>query len=265
MQIIIATDSRGRGFGIFPRDHPFPGNCHVTLITTPGATISVLEKNVCDVVKLVTDSKIIVAVCAGICDLTEKVTHKEGTEVWYDINSNRVDHLITYIKQFHRHCNEQDVTIKFATIPPVSLSKSAQFNTSKHRLYNSMFSSDDIQLQQKQLERDVHYVNQEIRNLNIASNVRTVTWDKDVIKSTIRKRGRHGQNRKKVSKFVHKHLYDGIHPDSYLAEKWYRVLCNSIGNEFNDLQDVIPQVSSSDGENDIDTWDFKRRCNHQEE
>lgn len=67
--------------------------------------------------------------------------------------------------------------------------------------------------------------------------------------------------KKKQVKFVYDNFYDGIHPCSDLAEKWYFKIRSSIkydleNYEINDLS----LDSEEEMEEDVDdTWDFKRK------
>lgn len=61
-------------------------------------------------------------------------------------------------------------------------------------------------------------------------------------------------------------MYDGVHPDDYLREKWFRVLCQTIVNDLSNSTDSDfdeqPVHSSSDDDEDetkLQTWEFKRQ------
>jgi hypothetical protein len=59
-----------------------------------------------------------------------------------------------------------------------------------------------------------------------------------------------------MPKFVYSHLFDGVHADHHLQERWYHVMCQSIAA---DICERAVYVSSSDDDDDqMDTWDFKR-------
>ena len=57
-------------------------------------------------------------------------------------------------------------------------------------------------------------------------------------------------------KFTYAHMYDGVHPDDYLRDKWFKILCQSI---INDLSSLHESSSDEDDESEIQTWDFKRQ------
>lgn len=107
----------------------------------------------------------------------------------------------------------------------------------------------------KKIEEDIRYINSKICLLNEAKNVKNIHLDKDLIKITVKHRGRNGQNRKKLSKFVYNKLYDGVHPEFSLKMKWFDIICKSIQSDFN-FDDVLFDTDSS--EDETETWDFKR-------
>lgn len=74
------------------------------------------------------------------------------------------------------------------------------------------------------------------------------------------KRGKNRKNKKKT-KFVYDNLYDGIHPFSDLAEKWYSKICSSIKYdlEYYKLNDLFLDSEEEMEEKVDDTWDFKRK------
>lgn len=74
--------------------------------------------------------------------------------------------------------------------------------------------------------------------------------------------------KKIIKKFFYSHMFDGVHPDCYLRERWFSVVCRSIRNDLSrDL--LLPMLSSFHSEDDdseesqevsavqTDTWDFK--------
>jgi hypothetical protein len=45
----------------------------------------------------------------------------------------------------------------------------------------------------------------------------------------MKRRGAH-QTLKRVTRFMYKKMYDGVHPNAHLKTKWYNSLCQSINN-----------------------------------
>lgn len=63
-----------------------------------------------------------------------------------------------------------------------------------------------------------------------------------------------------ILKFTYAHMYDGVHPDDYLRDKWFKIFCQSIINDFSSLHESVSFTESSsdeDDESEIQTWDFK--------
>lgn len=124
MNIIIASDSRGRGFPSFiHRFRPFPSHWQVSLICIPGAPIERLTNEV-ELLRqnLPEKSQSHVVFMAGILQ-----------------NSN--------------------CSVKFSTIAPVSLCKFKDFQIRRHLLQRSNYSLEESNLQQNCLESDIREVN----------------------------------------------------------------------------------------------------------
>ena len=81
------------------------------------------------------------------------------------------------------------------------------------------------------LENDNMEINMHIEELNSQSNLRTVHWDRDLMKISIKRRGANKQYTKSIMKFVYKDLYDGVHPCQKLRTLWYRILIESISKD----------------------------------
>ena len=64
--------------------------------------------------------------------------------------------------------------------------------------------------------------------LNFQSNVGTVRWDSDLIKISTKRRGKNNQHIKKKVKFDYSSLPDGVHANSCLSRKWFRILIESV-------------------------------------
>ena len=107
MLIIIASDSRGRGFDQFlQKAYPFPSNWKLSLICRPGGPIERLRKEVELTQKSM--SKVLqthIGFFAGICNFTKKIKHAHGTEQLFNtfkVHSKRNQfHLVfNYSPQF---------------------------------------------------------------------------------------------------------------------------------------------------------------------
>ena len=119
---------------------------------------------------------------------------------------------------------------------------------------HTYYTTSELLFQQTQLEHDLTHINNAICHINTTHNISTVRWDRDLLKTKIKRRGKNGKNIKKVTQSTYIHLFDGVHPDCYLQDKWYAIICHSLRSDLN------PDTSSSEEEDDGqgETWDFKR-------
>lgn len=77
-----------------------------------------------------------------------------------------------------------------------------------------------------------------------------------------KKRGRNGDNRKKVQNFKYDNFYDGVHPNAGLAIKWFLRLTNALILDINDCEKCNTSGEEEEEEEEgfnEDTWDFKRK------
>ena len=259
--IVIATDSRGRGLQDFIQEtNPFPSHWTVKHIFKPGATVKMLSDAVQNYIMHMHpnaasqhDSRVLVAIAAGICNLTNKMKHSGGVELRYD-GGSKPDILKNDLECLHSKLVSLGCIPKIVSIAPVSIDKYAQFSMKLHRLHTPIIPLDIKQTMQKDLERDVRDVNQHVMYLNFSSGVSNVRWDKSISKVSCKRRGRNNNHMKKKLSFVYTKLFDGCHPNTDLAFQWFQQMCNSI---YTDVVVPIPELSSSD-EDPEQEWDFKR-------
>lgn len=205
MHIIIASDSRGRGFQQHIQSYrPFPLHWKISLLVKPGATIEKLTRETENILhnNLEKDKSQCtnVMIFAGICNLTEKFTHQFGTEICY-YSSEKVYTTIQAINQSFQKLQTFNCKVHFATISPVSLSSYINFQQKKGNLQKSIHQLEDISYQQKSLENDIIQINEEICRLNTLNGTSSVRLDKDVTKFSTKKRGRNGAIVKKFKIF----------------------------------------------------------------
>jgi len=117
MHIIIATDSRGYQLLKYIHDfEPFSAEWSVHHIIIPGGKIVRLQEAIIskiNALNLVDCDKFIV-IAGGICNLTEKIQHEKGGEIWYDTSSDHCQTLISQFHSIHSHFTQQsNVIIKF--------------------------------------------------------------------------------------------------------------------------------------------------------
>lgn len=83
-------------------------------------------------------------------------------------------------------------------------------------------------MQQKYLEEAVKEINTSLFQFTFP-----VRWDRDILICKRKKSGRIINMSTKNCKIVFKHLYDGVHPDSELSDKWFHFMCLSLSSSAN--------------------------------
>ena len=78
--------------------------------------------------------------------------------------------------------------------------------------------------QQTLLEQAISVVNEHISDLNKEYLRRSVRWDRNLLICKQKIRGRHGTNKKNHKSITYDNLYDGVHPTTEVAKKWYSFL-----------------------------------------
>ena len=148
-----------------------------------------------------------------------------------------------------------NVSIKIASVPPSSLFSHQSNQRKKNHYYSPLITPQETFNQQTHLEEDIKYVNEQICLINSQNHVHNIHLDKDLIRTSIKKRGTCGQKRKKIVKFVYDKLDNGVHPNFNLKQKWFSVLCNSVHEFFTSFNDQDSDISEDE---ESESWDFKR-------
>ena len=123
--------------------------------------------------------------------------------------------------------NSDECTLQLGTIAPCDLKMSRSHYLEKRWLWDSRYTDEELLDQQWALEEDIVSVNEQIADINNKVNMPTIRWDRDVTKTTV-KRFRDGSVKSRKVKFTYSHFKDGVHPDPFLRQKWFSVLCNTI-------------------------------------
>lgn len=194
MNIILATDSRGRGLNTYlQKMNPFPPHWHVYLLFKPGASIERLSHEAQLLIQSSSDktAPYHVVFMGGICNLTEKFKHQFGTEIVYQHSSDKVQLLLHSIEKiFHQISLSTSFssTVQFATIPLVSIKKFKAYQSERGNLKSSKYSSDESAAQQEALENYIRFINNKISEYKTNYNSSSIRLDKDVTKISIKKR-----------------------------------------------------------------------------
>ena len=256
--VICATDSRGRGLEAFYNNtNTSPQHYCTKFIIRPGATFQILKHDILhqlNAIHLTPTSDIHILISAGICNFTEKLTHLGGTELMYNTSSDKILKIITEIENFEKEIiqaipSHSTYKLQFTSIPPASLKNFRDFQLQRNKLYFSYFNDQDILDMQAQLNADIKSVNQVISNHNSMHHLKTLRFDRDLLKTSIKHTGIQNELTRKLTKYSFKKFYDGVHPNDYLKNKWFSMICDTLF-----VLDDIHSASDSDD----DTWDFKR-------
>lgn len=255
--LVFATDSRGSKLKSYlEKEEPFDFHSDNIVIVRPGGKLSDIR----ELVKTKVDSimridklfTIWIFLAGGICNLTSKITHSGGTEIQYIRSDQNVQSVILQFRDFFNYFQSiENVFVKIACIPCACIEKYLQFNISKGKLFYSIFTPEERQMQQKYLEEDVKEINTSLFQFTFP-----VRWDRDILICKRKKSGRNKNMSKKIVKLSFKHLYDGVHPDSELSDKWFHFMCLSLSSSVNSNANVL--IEDNDSDQESGSWDFKR-------
>lgn len=73
-------------------------------------------------------------------------------------------------------------------------------------------------MQQKNLENDIRFINDQIQALHISYGMPNIRLDKPLQKTKIFNKE---SKSKKIVKFCYNDLYNGVHADDFLSQWWY--------------------------------------------
>lgn len=186
----------------------------------------------------------------GICNLTSKIANSCGTEIQYIRSDQNVQYVILQFRDFFNYFQSiENVFVKIACIPCACIEKYLQFNILKGKLFYSIFTPEERQMQQIYLEEDVKESNTALFQFTFP-----VRWDRDILICKRKKSGRNKNIVKKIVKLSFNHLYDGVHPDTELSNKWFHFMCLSLPSSVN--SNVF--IEDNDSNQELGSWDFKR-------
>jgi hypothetical protein len=256
--ILIGTDSRGRNLSNYlaRNRHHFPSGWRVRTFMLPGATIGKVADTITHEINQIrqhdTTAQITATIAAGICNLTEKIHHTHGMQIQYTRTQQKINTIITDTTSFIQHLGSLGIRAKIACIPPASLTKYADFNMTKGKLHHSIFTADALQSQQHDLEHDISIINKHLQTLHTNNGQRMVRWDRDLVRSSRKSRGRKNTKLQTTHTTSYIQLYDGVHPTHALSEKWFSYLAKAIG------LDLMGSQKNEEEDTESESWDFKR-------
>ena len=279
MNIIIASDSRGRGLTHhieqYKQFQELPNHTFIHILM-PGATIETLRQEISkQITKLHTQQAYTsITLLAGICNFTSKIKIYDhqgtfaGTQIVYNHTTSKTDNIIEELQSMASTFNTDTTTLKIASIPPANLKKYTKKQLETGKLQIPKYSEDELLQMQALLEANINTVNTQISIINTRHHLATIRWDRDIKKLVTQHSGKKNQNLKKVKKFVYTHLPDGVHADDFIRRKWFTVACRTIVEEVKSYQHVHQQVDEpfvevnfeedNEEEECRESWDYKR-------
>lgn len=253
--IIFGTDSRGRGLEQYIHQNNALTTHTLHCIIIPGGTLSTIIQQVQNKIQSLTQqhnhTTIHCTIAAGICNLTKKTFHQGGMEISYLRDANNIASIKQTISSTYQTMHSNNIHFNLVHIPPASISKYSEFNIQHGKLKQSSFTTTDFHEQQTTLEQDIQDINNHISTQNQIYSTLSIRWDRDILKCKKRKRGRNNNNTKISQCFSYSDLYDGVHANSQLKNKWFYFLVKSTDKS------VFKSDTDSEEEEE-NTWDFKR-------
>lgn len=224
-KVILATDSRGCGLKDYIKRQTDYHNVKFKTIIKRGATLEALTSKIMQILHKSQREKnnrdVEIRIAAGICNLTQK--HATG-ELTY--NHTMALSCIQKLQHLHSAITRTGnvAAISIATIPPVHLLKATRFQMSRRSIVRQT-TDDQLLEQQMTLEQDIRKINHEIFKLNKTTGHRNIFWDKAISRGSIKTFGRRKKYKKRVVNFNYEDLYDGVHPNTALKQKWFKLFC----------------------------------------
>ena len=217
-----------------------------------------------------------IKVAVGINDFILRLPYQFGDtrNVFYYNNTSEQD-VFSKLIRFKTILKEEYPLslVGFATIPPVSLLKNAQYKKLD-------VNETELLEQQTVLNKELEKLNLKIKRENNSVQVnhrkgcRTVSFHNYIVKLST-KRSKTGKVLKKKVKYRFNEFYDGLHGKPELKRKWFNQLVTAVKAEIQyterenesdgnlDLNDndikTSENESSSDSEGEVESWNFKRR------
>ena len=166
--VIFATDSRGAKLKKYlDENHHFGADCKAHVYVMPGGKIhdvgEKIKQKVANLRAATYCGTIMAVIAAGICNLTEKITHAGGVQICYMRMAGKVEFFLKELHDISEYFHSISVVCQIACVPPASIVKYAEFNVLKGRLQYSSLCKEEIQIQQKHLEEDIKIINNEIQ------------------------------------------------------------------------------------------------------
>ena len=226
MNVLIVTDSRGRGLDQRIQGVPRLNACHIKTAFLPGAS---LERLAIETIQEAGRSEYDwLIVFGGICSFTEKVNYRGEKRLHYPIEKSeekKTKAIETIEDLYRRFPNKANV----CTIPPASPTK--YFTTNNP----GKSTPEGLEEEGKKLIEDLETVNNKIRELDIEKDQETINTSARVFKHSL-KRYKKQTTYRRVTRFSDKELPDGVHFNVELGETIHYIIIENIYKKIQDNQ-----------------------------
>ena len=243
--VLLISDSRGRGFDTYVERQDIPEGCRFFYIIEGGLDLRKIADKINQQHKYRKIEYTIVI--GGICSLTEKLTTRGKNKVQYPVQNRAVkrDETIRIIDELKGKYKDK---INICTIIPASLSK-------HYKVRNRVKSSDahkipDFSEDQAALLEDIEVINNHIKTLNASTGTPNIDFARRLYKNSLKcKRTGDKGRRKRVGEFCDSRLYDGIHLEEESSYKFFELIFNTIIRRLNP---IAPEPSYRDQQDTVD-------------
>ena len=209
-RLLIITDSRGRGVASALHKKPALISTRTAIRAIPGAKLNEIKDRI--VLTEVFQQQDLIIVAGGICDFTVKTEHLGLKLLTYPgINIHEVLGQIETLRQ------NFGSRLIIATIPPAGLIKYYEYKNPGRELPEELESQ--LKEQQTKLLEDLREINNYIKDSNREANVTNIDLNRMVTSTSIKHT--FGQ-RYRTERFTAKDLYDGVHANQALKDKWHK-------------------------------------------
>jgi hypothetical protein len=222
---VIVGSSRGRNLGVTLKNL-----FHMENWSVSGAQIYQMEEQVDNHYwlyifpnPLYPGESTYIYVVGGICDITTKLKNRaEGyQEIVYnkDVSSN-ISEVMDLYRHLCQHILSRDCIPVISTIVPVSVQKANNFLLDRNKT-SVLYHTHEYFTMQNDVMAVCNALNPQIQELNKLQNVHTLSLHTSVF-----------HNVKKGGKkcFQHINLFDGVHPNPTLSNRWEQILKMTIEN-----------------------------------
>jgi len=242
-QVLLISDSRGRGIAPRLQGETFQDS-DITWeeIVLPGATLEIIFKRL-ERIKRRSNKWDLIIIIGGICNFTNRVSKRQQNYLEY--KTRNINGIKLTIDQILETFGTQ---IHIATITPASLSKYSNYRN----------EDPTIEKEQEDLLEDIESVNRHIIERNISRDSPTFDLAKQCYTSKLKKQG---PKKKRVTKFTHTKLRDGVHPDESLKDTWAMYMASVAAKIISKREEPSAEnpTEDSDSEQEQEAWNFKRR------